>query len=63
MPDKQVISSWGKISNKKIDIRSALLDDNVILPIGNLNSYGDSCIPKNDIAFKSDRKALQIRQF
>ena len=35
-----------------------MLDDNVILPIGNLNSYGDSCIPKNDIAFKSDRKSV-----
>ena len=52
MYKSEVISSWGKTSKKQIDFVEQIDESEVILPIGNLNSYGDSCIPKNKLAFK-----------
>lgn len=59
--DKKNISSWGKVSNKEVSINSDLLNGNITLPIGNLNSYGDSCIPKNEFAFQSTKKNIPNR--
>lgn len=40
------ISSWGNI-NKNISLDNSIDSEVGMLDIGNLNSYGDACIPKN----------------
>jgi decaprenylphospho-beta-D-ribofuranose 2-oxidase len=40
------ISSWGNI-NKNISLDNSIDSEVSMLDIGNLNSYGDACIPKN----------------
>lgn len=56
--DKKYISSWGRVSSKEVTINSDLLNSNTTLPIGNLNSYGDSCIPKNEFAYQIANKNI-----
>lgn len=43
---KIIISSWGNI-NKNISLDNSIDSEVGMLDIGNLNSYGDACIPKN----------------
>ena len=52
MDNDQEIKSWGKTFNKRVDIVNQIDDSKVVLPIGNLNSYGDSCIPGEKFALK-----------
>ena len=52
MLNNKKINSWGKTFNKKVKILNHIDGNKIILPIGNLNSYGDSCIPKDHFAFE-----------
>ena len=52
MDNNQEIKSWGKTFNKRVYIVNQIDNSKVILPIGNLNSYGDSCIPGEKFALK-----------
>ena len=52
MDNIQDLISWGKTFSKRVEIIDQIDDDKIILPIGNLNSYGDSCIPSGNFAYK-----------
>ena len=52
------ISSWGKTSKKEVKVYNQIDDIEQILPIGNLNSYGDSCIPRGNNVFEFGDKNL-----
>ena len=52
------ISSWGKTSKKEVKVYNQIDDIEQILPIGNLNSYGDSCIPRGNYVFEFGDKNL-----
>jgi len=52
------ISSWGKTSKKEVKVYNHIDDIEQILPIGNLNSYGDSCIPRGNYVFEFGDKNL-----
>ena len=52
MDNIQDIKSWGRTFGKRVEIINQIDEDKIILPIGNLNSYGDSCIPGENFAYK-----------
>lgn len=53
MDKKQQIISWGRTVKKNVEFIDTIDDTKIILPVGNLNSYGDSCIPGNVFAYKT----------
>lgn len=45
-----IISSWGNVDSVSVEIVENLCDN--IIPIGNMNSYGDSCLPLKNKVYK-----------
>mgnify|MGYP001487697535 CR=1 FL=1 len=55
------ISSWGETSKKEVKVDNQIDDIEQILPIDNLNSYGDSCIPRGNNVFEFGDKNSQYK--
>ena len=53
------ISSWGNI-NKDISLDSSIDSGIGVLDIGNLNSYGDACIPRNLLS--NSNKSMRTKE-
>lgn len=55
---KEFVTSWGNLEKIPLSITNKL--DSTVLARGNLNSYGDACIPKNNTFFESNFKNTNL---